>query len=219
MTDSCANVNQLIIDIYLNDSSSIPDYTKALNINARIILDHTKIISNLHQAYLLRELIDEEQKQINQKHDPMRAQLLTYIMLIGDCFDAITDDLLLLSAFETHAKSELLHQGFIIHTLIKPKEIARQQQNKPVSIKTIREANQRNESVKFTKYENTLSVSKLLQPKYLEKFNLTPSEVQGVEEVRKRRNTVHFQLGSSYRVSSDLLNFVSFLDASLPKSK
>ena len=214
MTDSYANVHQLIIDIYLNDSSSIPTYTKALNINARIILDHTKIISNLYQAYLLRELIDEEHKQINQEHDP---QLLSYIMLIGGCFDSITDDLLLLSAFETHAKSELLRQEFIIHTLVKPKYFAKQQKDEPLCIKTIREANQRDGEVEFKEY--TLGISNLLQPKYLEKFNLTPSDVQGLEEVRKRRNTAHFQLGSSYRVSSELLNFVRFLDESLPKSK
>jgi hypothetical protein len=67
--------------------------------------------------------------------------------------------------------------------------------------------------------EKTVGLGILLKPAYLKKYPITKQVATGLEEIRERRNQIHFQTGFAWSVTSDVLATVAHLDQVIPKRK
>ncbi len=207
--------HELLHDRYISGPAQLAPFARILDWSALSMLNRTTIAANIDRARLLRRLIDESLATgvTDEATFHMRVELHN---MLTDLFEVITDDLLLLSAFELHAKAELLRRGYIVHEL-EAGDLSDQQKKRPLHVRTVRAALNRGEQVRFR--DHTIGVSVLLRGSYRAKYPFSPSVLRGLREVQNRRNLIHFHVGLAWTVSEDLLAAAQFLDKAIPQHR
>lgn len=213
MSKSYANIHLLLHDIYLNKVTKIAPYAKQLEGSARSMLDKAKLASNLERAKSLRALLDKHMAK-GEKDDEHVEEIFLIHRLLNECFEVITDDLMLLSAFEMYTKGKLLRKGYLVHEVRKPNKMYKRQKKSPVHVRTVRALDRKGEHIEFS--EKTIGIGQLLEQGYICKFPLGQSVLKGLSEVRKRRNLVHFQMGMAWSITQELIDFVEYLESVVP---
>jgi hypothetical protein len=217
MSKSCANIHQLLHDMYLNDKGSkFAPYAKQLDWFARSMLDKAKLTSNLERAKCLKVLLDKHMSK-DSNNAEHREEATLIFNLLSECFEVILDDLMLLSAFEMYAKGQLLRKGYLIHAIREPTSLCKKQRTKPIHIRTIRAMNNKGENIEFS--EKTIGIGYLVKATYISKYPIGSTALDGLSKIRDRRNLVHFNTGMAWAVSKELLEFVECMDTVIPKHK
>jgi hypothetical protein len=189
------------------------NYAEASARSARHILQKSKIAQSLASAITLQYV--HERMPITNSIEDAYHRLGMLRILTTDYFSMLADDVLLLSAYEIYAKSQLLKKRYVIHDILKPDGLRKKQRREPIHIRTIQAHFKRGETVEFG--ETTLAVS-TLQKRAYKKITTTPSAAsKGLEEVWRRRNLIHFVTIYWGSVTKALIDFVRFLDQVLPR--
>lgn len=183
---------------------------------ARMMLQKAEIVRNLEKAKGLYLLYEELRSSGLKTSDGVSLMGVAHRAL-SECYSVILDDLMILSAFEIYAKSELIKKSYVIHEIRSPASLSRRQKSEPIHIKSIKAHVSKGKFVDFK--DTTIGISTLLEDSYRKFLNITSSVEGGIKEVRNRRNHIHFHMGYSWTVSQDVLNLVDYLDKNVKKWK
>ena len=214
MQGSYASIHLLLHDVY-REGKALAAYAPTLEWAARSFLDKATLIRRLESARITTTLIDTAFKQ--PFTDPMRPDVGALTRLSMEFFEPLVDDVLLISAFENMAKAKLLRRRYVVHEITRPRALAERQRGEPVHVMTINSEMKRCQRVDFK--ETTIGLATLLKPQYLRLFPLPTKAMKAMEEVRLRRNLVHFNFGLMWRLSSELIALADHLNAKIPKHR
>lgn len=67
--------------------------------------------------------------------------------------------------------------------------------------------------------EKTVGLQDLLKPGYLKRFPISKQVAAGLEEIRGRRNQIHFNTGYAWTVTTEVIATVAYLDSAIPKRR
>lgn len=210
------SIHGLLHDFYITSGRTFSPYARAINWSARNLLKRTRILDNLSRARTLRKLLDRAFASGQNDDEAVMDRFELHDMLI-DCYDVMVDDLLLLSAFENHAKAALLGSGYVVHEIAKPSVLRKRQREHPVHVRAVRAALTKGTDVTFS--EKTIGLQDLLKPAYLKRFPMPKQVATGIDEIRGRRNQIHFNTGYAWTVTTEVLATVAHLDSTIPKRK
>ncbi len=215
MSVSFSDHSELFIDLYKSGGKIAP-YIQMLDCSARQMLEKTNIFSSLSRAKALHHIYHSTPFGSNPSQEEIEMSF-EIIHLLSECLSPLVDDVLLLSAFEIKAKTELLRKRYVVHDVLAPKEIADRQRKHPIHILTIQALQKTSNPIIFK--DTTLGLATLLKPNYKKFYPmLTPAEA-GLDEVRKRRNLVHFNMGVGWTITKEMLAFVDYLNGFIPPKK
>ena len=183
-------------DIYL--SINKVQYVKNLRVFSIEIYRRSFFIKNFYEIENYLEDIAKGRIEYNKDNE-----------LINDCiFHKITDYVHLIIFFENYIKSELLLKNICIHKIIlsKNKKLFNKQKNEPIFIDEILQ----NEKPKFinNKYylesisQKTLSISEILNERYLKYLNINPEIISFIKRIVKERNELHLITDLELNISS-----------------
>lgn len=117
---SYPSIHALLHDFYVTSGRSFSPYARVIDWSARKLLTRTRISGNLSRAKTLRKLIDRSLTAAAHDDDEAVMDRFELHYMLTDCYDVMVDDLLLLSAFESHAKATLLGSGYVVHEISTP---------------------------------------------------------------------------------------------------
>jgi hypothetical protein len=180
------------------------------------MLERTAILPNLERANLLLDVLERLTPAERFGDESEQSRFFGIFRLLSACYAVIADDLLILSAFEIHAKAVLLKSGYVIHEIRKPAALKSRQRERPIHVRTIRAAIRSGDSVVFA--HTTLGIKTLLQSKYITRYPVPLDATIALEEVRTRRNYVHFAEPYAWGVDRNLLELVAHLNKAIPTS-
>ena len=215
-TKTDMSVHDLLQNFYKTSGHSFSPYAKAIDWFARRHLEKAHIFKNLSRAKRLRKRLDQalssrkkDEKTVNNNFNLGEK--------LNCCYDDMVDDLLLMAAFENHAKAVLLKKGYVVHLINEPKTLKKRQKKCPVHIKTVRAEEKKNTNVKFSAF--TIGLGQLLNPTYLKCLSIQDQIASCLKEIHKRRNEIHLQTSYVFNVTSELLATVGYLDSTIPENK
>lgn len=212
MTKSYASVHEHMHECYRQGKSG--PWGRMLEWSARSIFKKAKIAENYKRAKILRKILDEKFKAADFDDEQSVHEIGDLHFILVECHEVITDDLLIISAFETMAKRRLMGKCYVIHEIENPRDLRSRQRRSPIHARTIKAYEDRGESVTFR--ENTIGIHLLMQKGYRKRISF-PDDLQGgIEIARKRRNLIHFRIASFYTVEIELLDLVAYLDDFIP---
>ena len=211
-----SSIHALLHDFYISAGRSFTPYARAIEWSARRLLQRTRILENLSRAKTLRKLLDRSFVSGQNDDEAVMDRFELHDMLI-DCYDVMVDDLLLLSAFENHAKAVLLARGYVVHQINKPAYLKSKQRAAPVHVRAVRSAIRKGEAVSFS--EKTVGLQELFEGAYLRRFPIPADVNKGLQEIRARRNQIHFNSGFAWTLSIEVLAAASHLGSTIPKRK
>ena len=206
------NIHALHHDRYAN-GGVIKHEAEFLDRGARVMLSKTKIVPNLARASMLLDVFEH----LPPAEDAAsQERMFNVFHLLSDCYEPVADDVLILAAFEIHAKAQLLRRGYAIHEIHTPSDLKRTQRRSPVHVRSIRALGRRGTPPVFT--DKTIGISSLMAPNYFRIYRLPSVAAEtALEEVRRRRNFVHFGEPYTWALDRALLNLVSHLERVIPQ--
>ena len=209
------NFSGLFIDLYKSGGKIAP-YTRMLDWSARQMLQKTTIFGTLVRAKALHQIFhsmpfgaNPSQEELERSHE--------LLGLLHECLSPLVYDLLLLSAFEINAKTELLRKRYVVHDVLGPDDIADRQRKQPIHVRTVQASQQTSTPITFK--DTTLGLGTLLKPNYKKYYPMSPLANAGLKEVRERRNLVHFHMGYGWTITPELFAFVEHLNRAIPPEK
>ncbi|WP_435237758.1 hypothetical protein ACR30L_09430 [Psychromonas sp. PT13] len=169
----------------MNDASFI-----ALN-NANSLLYKSKIVNRLAEMEKLNDnfkSLDSKLRGTTENCIRISGELLQIGLKRKDCYDGFADDLIMFAAFEQYMKSYLLRKGYVVHVIDRNKSLttalANKQNKKPIHI---------NDLTDCTVFKmNSIDATTLLSTKYLELLNPSSNVIEGLDNLKSRRNRTHF---------------------------
>jgi hypothetical protein len=209
---SFRSIHDLYHDRYLSGGRRLHD-ARQLDLGARVMLERSTILPSLSRAKVLLDLLDLCRKGGQVHGDAERQRVFDVFGLLMDCYQLIVDDLLVIFAFEIHAKAVLLKAGYVIHQIRKPKALRSLQSESPIHIRTVQASSKRGEEVGFQPH--SLGIDLLLREKYLQHYPLPSGGAAAIAEVRKRRNTIHFVEPYVWAVDRSLIQLVEHLESAI----
>jgi len=147
----------------------------------------------------------------------------------------LMDNLKMIICFENFMKGVLLSNLYVVHNLNKEKfpELYKEQRKRPITIYEVLEKNPWENDNRIITDElnlkkvikgitsNTLNLSTLLKPKYLEVININPIITEIIRKMNNDRNRLHFYSSESITFSSnsyyDFRVLIDFLNNSIVK--
>ncbi len=211
-----ASLHALLHDFYVTGGHSFSPYARVIDCSARRLLQRARIFDNLSRARTLRKLLDRALASGQHDDETVMDRFELHHILI-DCYDVMVDDLLLLSAFENHAKAVLLGSGYVVHEITKPAALRGKHREQPVHVRAVRSILRKGTDVTFS--EKTVGLETLLKPAYSKKYPISKQVAAGLGEIRGRRNQIHFNTGYAWSVTSEVLATVAHLDSAIPRRK
>ena len=188
-----------------------------LDWTARSIYEKAKVAQNLTRAKLLRKIVDEKFKGSKKKTEQEILEIRDLHLLLVECYEVITDDLLLISSLELIAKRKLVAKCYVIHQVKAPKSLCNEQKRKPIHARTIQAMERAGKPVSFR--ESTIGISVLLGKRYRQATAIPDHILSGVQIARRRRNLIHFHVANFYTVETELLNFIGYLNEVIPSRR
>jgi hypothetical protein len=210
---SFRSIHDLYHDRYVSGGRRLND-ARQLDVNARMMLERSKILPNLARANLLLDLLDFCRKGGHVLDDAEHQRVFDVFSLLMECYQYIVDDLLVVSAFEIHAKAVLLKSGYVIHQIREPKKLRKIQSKAPIHVRTVQASSKRGEEVRFQSY--SLGIGVLLQEKYLQHYPLPSGTDAAIAQAKTRRDTIHFAEHYPWAVDRNLLKLVEHLGSAIP---
>ncbi len=178
------------------------------------MLERTTILPTLSRAKLLRTVVDRSNANLNMHDEAEREELFGIFRLLTECYEPIADDVLVISAFEIHAKATLLRSGYVIHEIARPRSLSKRQRESPVHVRTLRAAAHAGELPQFK--QTTVGIDTLLKNAYRKHYAVPEKASLALQEVRRRRNFVHFAEPYVWSVERELLELIEHLSAVIP---
>ncbi|MCZ4292958.1 hypothetical protein [Vibrio sinaloensis] len=157
-------------------------------LNAYKILKKTSLFGKLNELKAYNEDFKRYQKT-NGNITDNHIKLGDTMEAMKSCYNGISDDLLLLAAFEHLMCFKLLSKGYVIHQLKKPKNVVTDLKinEEKVSIHSL------NGTATVDDFkEITLNGNALMKPSYISLLTSKQSEVSGLNSLKERRNKAHF---------------------------
>jgi len=207
-----ASIHHLYHDHYAG-GVKIAEWAKQLHRNARLMLERTAIVPNLARAHLLLDVL-ERLGPTSHASETQQSQVFGIFGLLTECYTPVADDVLVTAAFEIHAKAKLLNAGYIIHNIRKPAHLRKRQKDQPIHVRTVRAMMKRGNDVLFDR--TTLRITTLLQESYIRHYPLSAVALIAFDEVRRRRNLVHFAEPYTWGIDRNLLELVDHLNGVVP---
>jgi hypothetical protein len=213
-----ANLHALLHALYGTTGQSLWRYARAIDWSARNLLQRARIYGNLSRAMTLQKVLARAltDAQPTEDAEAIVDRFELHGILTG-FYDVMVDDLLLLSAFENHAKAVLLTNGHVVHEISQPSVLRKLQNVKPIHVRTIRSALGKGVNVTFS--EKTIGIETLLKAPYLKKYPISRQVAAGISEIRARRNQIHFNSGYVWSVTPEVLATVAYLKSAIPNRK
>jgi hypothetical protein len=209
------NFHLLLHDRYRNGGPLQPEADMILRM-ARHTLESATLIKHFNREKVIRDLMDEWNKGgLGVSTDRRIVVALELGMLLNvEFFKVVVDDMLLVSAFEMHAKAALLKKGYIVHYVEFPLDLKKTQKSRPIHVRTVRAMVKKVNIPKFS--QKTLGLSDLLRDEYVLHYPLSQLERKGLKEAIERRNLIHFHTGTAYNVTHALLALAKHLMSIIP---
>lgn len=211
-----ANIHHLYHDHYIR-GGSIRAWANQLHLNARLMLQRTAILPSLSRAQLLLDVLDRFAPPEHFSDESEQSRFFGIFALLTECYEVIADDLLVLSSLELHAKATLLKGGYVIHQIRKPAKLKQLQETDPVHVRRVRARAKNGDEIVFG--QKTIGIATWLKPAYMKRYPLPAGAAAAVDEVRRRRNFVHFMEPYTWTVDRNLLDLVSHLDQVIPRMR
>jgi hypothetical protein len=180
---------------------------KKLNDNlistSKELLKKAKIVQRIEHTLVLKQLLAKvPMGEIND------LEMFVMHDEIFERYEIIIDDTFIVSAFENYAKAILLKKGYMIHAIDKPNELKKKQKVKPIHKRTILS---KKYSENYYISHNTIGISTLLKPNYINILKLSDDEVFALEKCRKYRNKIHFRGPTFHTIEEQFLIGISQL--------
>jgi hypothetical protein len=211
---SFRSIHDLYHDRYVSGGRRLDD-ARQLDVGARLMLERSTILPRLSRAKVLLDLLDLCWQGGKHQEASERQRVFDVFGLLTECYQPVVDDLLVISAFEIHAKAVLLKLGYVIHQIRKPKALRSLQNESPVHVRTVRASTKRGEDVLF--HRNSVGIEVLLQDEYLKHYPLPVGAAAAIMEARTRRNTIHFAEPYVWALDRNLVELVEHLGSAIPR--
>lgn len=156
-------------------------------------------------------------KPNNTKNDSRLFKVLNQIKT------PLIDDIQISISFENYLKSKLLLSGFVIHIIDskalgeKFREYEKKQRKRPITISDIKKAEgvfrkRKTNYIFHSLTEKTINYSTLLnKPNYKDRIKLPPELFRILDNIRKRRNNLHYLINYSTVYNSKVLTDYQYL--------
>jgi len=210
---SYPSVHALLHDFYLTPGNRITPYADDLAYYARRMLNNADLVNTLDRALTLYRLHKKQIKAIPTNED--RDEMIEVFRILTSYFEPVIDDLAIYSAFELFAKSKLLRNLFIIHTISKPSDLSSKQKKAPIHVNTVRAYDRKGIALKFENH--TIGSDSLFRMSHTKYYPFGNTVRTGLKEIRRRRNFVHFIPPFAWSVSESMLKAIEYLNKELPE--
>jgi len=197
-----------IVDRYLKGGAFHVE-TLTLFTSAHSMIQKARVVQNIDDILQLRELFDRLFKE--KGIEPTEIDVLH--KLISNNYEYVTDDVLMISAFELYAKGKLLAENFVPHVIDKPNCLSKKQKKRPVHVSDLKAAQRRGDDVCML--YKTLMCRTLLKPKYIAIIAIQGEHVEEIKKMNKRRNFIHFREPSAYDIKIPYLRACEYLSSTI----
>lgn len=158
-------------------------------VHANNLLKTAKIYGKIKQMEHLDTLYRQGERQVSQCDEEFDSGFSS-MMRIGakrsDCYNGLSDDVIIFAAMSNYISSYLLRHGYLVHKINQSDSLAKHQQTRPIHISEI------SSSTSFC--DGTLSASTLTSDNYLEVLKVDENLKRGLEQLRVRAQLGQFDL-------------------------
>lgn len=175
-----------------------------------------------YSSKLIRKL--DELIKVYSAFKPNNTKSVSRLFKVLDQIETpLTDDVKISISFENYLKSELLLRGFVIHIIDRKalgkkfKTYAKKQGKHPITISAIKKAEgvfrKRKTNYNFHSLtKKTINYSTLLNnPNYKDRIKLPPELCRILNNIRERRNSLHYLINYSSVYNSKVLTDYQYL--------